>query len=393
MVLELDEGFTDNMYSFVVSYLAGLRYLCNKKHGLSGSRLRTLLVVDEGRILFDANRNVSDFGDSYINELSTKTRDYGVGYVIASQESSSFNQTIRANAYTKLAFPLTDGADRDFIKESFGLNQDQADYLFRLPKHGIAVARYGGYENPFLLGVPYVDLGSKVTDEDVEMHMAAFYGQLQREVRMPTTIIDKTQASTPPPAAMALIHYLSREPFTKFSDLIKAPGFTSQTEVKKAVTWLESQEFVNRMHCRVAKRGRKAVFTVLTQKALTKFGLKPIQGKGDFEHQLFQHLVWKKLRKEGLKARIEGRLEGSNKSMDVLCWDEYGNAVAYEVTLHLKNLVDNIKQNFTAGISRVEVVCRDQMNLNKACEMVEARSREINNIDKVTFSLISDFFN
>ncbi len=168
VVLELDEGFSDNMYCFVVSHLAGLRYLYNKRMGLVGSKLRTLFNIDEGRILFNANRNTKDFGESYITEIITKTREFGIGFIISSQETASFNQTVRSISYLKIAFPLTDGTDVEFIKDSFGLTDEQAEYLFKLPRFGQAIVRYGGYEHPFILGVPRYQLEGSVSDAEVK---------------------------------------------------------------------------------------------------------------------------------------------------------------------------------------------------------------------------------
>ncbi len=183
VVLELGKGFTDNMYSFLTSYIAGLRYHYNLDSGLIGAKLRTLLVVDEGRLLFRP-RDKETFGESYITELSTRFRDPGIGLILASHEASSFNRTIRSIAYTKVCFPLTDGEDVSAIKESFGLNDDQADQLFKLPRHGQSVVRYGGYENPFLLAVPHLNLKRTVTDKDVENSMAEFYTDLQEKMKV-----------------------------------------------------------------------------------------------------------------------------------------------------------------------------------------------------------------
>ena len=382
----------DNMYSFFVSYLTGLRYLYNKKHGLIGSKLRTLFVIDEGRILFNANRNVSDFGESYINEIITKTREYGIGFIIASQETASFNQTLRSISYTKITFPLTDGADRDFISESFGLDDDQANYLFKLPKHGIAVVRYGGYENPFLLSVPYFSLGPPVTDDEVADHMAAFNAELQRKIKSSNEFSYQIKKDSYPPAAMALLYFLSRNSFTKVSDMRHASGLSSVSEVKKALDWLEANGFTAREPYKVSKRGRKRPYSFHLPKLLLKFGFKPIPGKGSFEHKLYQYLIWKRLRNDGLSARIEGRIKGSTKSIDVLGFTNDGQVVAYEVTLNHKNLISNITQNITAGASKVVVVCRDKVDLGKARKIVQDYPGLNNLQESVSFALISEFF-
>jgi len=69
VVLELGKGFTDNMYSFLVSYIAGLRYHYNMEMGLIGSKLRTLLVIDEGRLLFQP-RDKEIYGEEAFGGLS-----------------------------------------------------------------------------------------------------------------------------------------------------------------------------------------------------------------------------------------------------------------------------------------------------------------------------------
>jgi len=80
--------------------------LYNQVHGLTGQHLRSLFLVDEGRVLLDADRNTTDFGESYITEIITKTREYGIGFIFASHEAASVNRTLRAIARIKIAFPL-----------------------------------------------------------------------------------------------------------------------------------------------------------------------------------------------------------------------------------------------------------------------------------------------
>lgn len=391
VILELDEGFTDNMYNFTVSYLVGLRYLYNKKHALVGSILRTLFIIDEGRILFNANRNFRDFGESYINEIITKTREYGIGFIIASQESTSFNQTVRSISYTKIAFPLTDGTDLKFIKESFGLDEEQSAYLFKLPPY-VAVVRYGGYKEPFLLGVPFTDLGPPVSDEEVAEHMKPYLGAIMNEIQLPTPIRQVNQGESIPSYAAALLHFLGKNPFTKVSEMTGAPGFSSPADVARALSWLEDNGYVMREAYRVSKRGRKAVFAVLTQKAFSYLGLRPIVGKGSFEHQLYQHIISQALKRDGLDARIEGRTQGSEKLIDVLVGSESGGYVAYEITIHFENLVSNIQKDFEAGVSQVVIVCMDAKGLEKAKTIVDADASINQSRDRIGFSLISDFF-
>jgi Helicase HerA, central domain len=392
VILELDEGFSDNMYCFIVSYLAGLRYLYNKKKGLTGSELRTLFNIDEGRILFNANRSVRDFGESYITEIITKTREFGIGFIISSQETASFNQTIRSISYLKIAFPLTDGADIEFIQDSFGLTDDQANYLFKLPRYGQAIVRYGGYENPFILGVPKFRLKNPVTDMEIDERMAGFYDELRQTIKDESASKPSYEINSIPPAALSLLHYLSKEPFTKISDMTNAPGFKSNTEVAKALSWLEKDRLAIREMYKVSKRGRKAHFAVLTQKAYGQFGFKPIPGKGEFEHKLYQHLICQKLKKDGYDAKIEGRIKNSSKSIDVLAETNNAGFIAYEVTLSFDNIIDNIQDDLSAGSSRVVIVARDKSDLRKAENKIKSNPSMTTVPDNLDFCTISDFY-
>jgi hypothetical protein len=394
VVLELGKGFTDNMYSFLVSYIAGLRYNYNLEMGLVGSKLRTLLIVDEGRLLFRP-RDREIFGESNITELATRFRDPGIGLIISSHETSSFNQTIRAISYTKACFPLTDGLDVSTIKESFGLNDDQAEHLFKLPCHGQAVVRYGSYENPFLLAVPHLNLKQTVTDEAVEDRMAEFYTDLQDKMKVVKTSIHVQQEpETMPPNATSLLYFLGKEPFTRKSEMTNAPGFKSPTDINKALAYLEKNGFIELESHKVSRRGRKSIFAVLSQKAYNYLNIRGIPGKGEFEHKLYQHLIFtcEKLKKDGLEAKIEGRIKGFEKSIDVLARSKDGNYIAYEVTLHFENLLSNIHQDIAAGVSKVVIVTRDNPAMKKTIAMVNEDKSLAQNRARVTFCTISDFF-
>ena len=392
IVLEMGKGFTDNMYSFIVSFITGLRYNYNLEKGLVGSKLRTLLIVDEGRLLF-RQRDFTMFGESYISEVSTRLRDPGVGLLVASHESSSFNPTIKAISHTKLCFPLTDGADVLFAKESFGLNDEQSDYLFRLPRFGQCIVRYGGYENPFLLAVPAVELNEIINDEEVNHRMADFYKKLNEVIEKPksTKAADNDSEGMSPPAS-ALLYFLGKNPFTKVSGMIKAPGFQSPASVNKALSWLEANGYMLRQSIRVSKRGRKSIFTPLTPKAYSYLRIKGPRGKGNFEHKLYQHLICSDLKENGWNVQIEGKIGQSQKVIDVLARSENGEIVAYEVTLHFENLIENIQKDIDSGVSEVVIVTRDKDGIKKARGIIDGDPSIIPYNGRITFSLISDFF-
>jgi hypothetical protein len=198
------------------------------------------------------------------------------------------------------------------------------------------------------------------------------------------------QAQTNIPLDSAsVLYFIGKNPFLNKTELTNTPGFKSPAEVGKALGWLEKSGFVNREQYRVSRRGRKSVFAVLTPKAYKYLGKTGIPGKGKFEHSLNQFLICRKLEKDGLQAKIEGRISGFDKAMDVLARSKDGEYFAYEVTLHFSNLMVNIRQDLESGVSKIFIVTRDRTGMEQAKKIVHANPEFGDNIE---FMTIDEFF-
>jgi len=391
LVLEMDTGFTERMYSFTVATIVHQLYMFNKAKNLTGSKLRHWIIVDEARRLFNAYRDISIFGESTIEEDVTKSREFGVSFFLASQETASLSTVVRSLAYLKIAFPLNDAADLQFIQDSFGLTDLQTQYIFCLSPYGVAVVRYGGFERPFLLGVPSFTIKRQLDDGQVEEEMADFWASLEREIVRPQTSKSPEISAQIPAESAALLFYLSNNPFTKYSDIINAPGFKSTRQAKKALNWLVENVFVKMEKYR-ASRTKKSTFAVLQDKAYQYVGMKGLPGKGSFEHSLYQDIILKKLQVDGLNGRIEGKIKGSNKAMDVLVHSEERGHLAYEVTLNFHNLLSNIHQDLEAGANEVIIVTKDKENLDKALTIISEDSGLDPCLERLSFLTIDHFF-
>jgi hypothetical protein len=389
LVLEV-ANFSDNVYSFVVSLIGGYLYEYYRKCGLKSSKLQTLSIVDEARVLFKV-RDVMTFGEGFSTRLVTRCRDIGIGFILSSQEFNSFNDTVKSVSFTKICFPLTSGQDLEFVQESFGLNENQAKHVFKLPKHGIAIVRYGGYPEPFLLGVPYFTIKKELSTEEVEQRMADFYAELDIQIKRPDPPAILKTTETVPPAATALLFFLGKMPFTKKSDMTNAAGFNSAREVNKALDWLNKNSFIAIKKYRTS-RTKKSSYAVLTDKAYKYLGIKGAPGKGSFEHSLYQSLIEHKLISQVMTVRIEGQMKESNKAIDVLAFSKDTGPVAYEVTLNFHNLLTNIHQDLNAGAKKVVIVTRDKKDLEKAINAVAADVALNKDLEKIDFSIIDDFF-
>jgi hypothetical protein len=100
-------------------------------------------------------------------------------------------------------------------------------------------------------------------------------------------------------------------------------------------------------------------------------------------------LIRRKLEKDGLQAKIEGRISGFGKLIDVLARSKDGQYVAYEVTLHFENIISNIRQDLESGASKVFIVARDRESMQRPQKVMNANP-EFGNY--VGFMTIDEFF-
>ena len=158
VVLELPTNFgTDMVTNFLICLIIIMAYNKNIVEGNRGNKLRTLFIVDEASTLMQAGRDKSDayVYESSLNEITRKAREFGIGLWLCSQEAKSFNYVFQANSMIKVGFPL-DGVDHESICKTFGLNEDQEKYLYKLPFRRVAVARTRKFDKPFLIEVPWL---------------------------------------------------------------------------------------------------------------------------------------------------------------------------------------------------------------------------------------------
>jgi len=398
LVLELDTGFTDNMYNFVVATIVNQLFMHNKAHNLTGAKLRHWINVDEARVLFQPNRDLSTFGESIINVLISKTRDLGIGFLVSSQEPASISQTLHSLASTKIAFPLTDGDDLERIQKSFGLTEEQTAHIFKLPPFGQAIISYSGFERPLLLGAPWFRLKRKLDDQELEERMGRFWLSLEAKIHQAAEsgpeAVETSRSVEPavviPPDSAALLFFLSKYPFTKTAELTKAPGFGSPAQVNKARAWLVDNGYVAEESYRTS-RTKPALYLVLQDKAKAYLKDDSLSGKGGFEHQLFQHVICEHLQGQGVQAKIEGRMGKSSKAVDVLGGSTKEGQVAYEVTLHFENLLANIHQDLAAGASEVVIVTRNRADLQKAMVLVAQDDSLAPHGEMISFRTIDEF--
>ncbi len=387
-MLELD-GLQEMVKNFIIAFIVRSLYLANVAQGKTDAHLRHLILIDEARQLLQANRDTSTYGESAFNEDSSRVRAAGIGLVITTQEPRSVSPTIRSLAFTKIAFPLNDGADLDFVQEGWGLDKNQRDHIFKLPAHGQAVVRYGGYPKPFILAVPALEDERPVPDEELAQAMGPFWADLEHLVDVETPSADTSVHASIPVHAVSLLHHLSVQPFRSLMEIYELPDFNQRT-VNKTKDWLIENGYLRQEGYKTGGK-KPAQYFMLLQKALDYLGISSIPGKGGFEHKLYQYLVWQWLKDQGITANLEGRTRKNSQNLiDVLAGTAKQGYVAYEITLTMDNMTENILNDLASGVSEVVVVTRAG-ETSKVRSLAGKDPRLAMHLEKVSFKSICDF--
>ena len=386
---------SDLMHNFFVSWIANLNYARAMVLGLRGNQLRTLFPVDEGRTILSAPRERSDLGwiEPGINEPITKGREFGIGFLFASQEMRSFSQVFRSNCLLKVCFPLTEGEDVSEVQKSFGLNEQQTKYLFELPNRRIAICRYGEFPRPFLLVVPELAGLEKVpNDQEVEQAMSGFYRRiLPREdeeiIEIQEPIMPQFNYSPAEIDGVIMLRHLAGQPFLNYGELISELHLTP-TRGDEARAWIANSGFLIDIHSITLRRGKPGEYFELTEHAYKKFRGNPPSGKGGFVHKCFCHAIKEFWEEQGFGARLEGILERKKGPFDVLAWKEGEGMFGYEVTLHFQNLLQNLVEDLRTTVKKVVVVCRNKDDLERAKTIAR---NGLANLSRVEFKTIFEF--
>jgi hypothetical protein len=393
LILEMD-GVQDQIYCFIICLIIRCLYRANVKQGFVDSTARTIFVLEEARTLLQADREPTAWGESALNQDISRLRSPGIAIVLATQEPKSVSPTMSSLAFTKVCFPLTAGSDLEWVQKSYGLSNEQRDYIFKLPPYGQAVVRYGGFKRPFILAVPTIELAPTLSEASLAPYQGEFWAELDKHITKPERALPaEVKISRPemPPACAALLFSLKKNPFSRLSDLSKVPGFKSPKEVKEAVTWLEDNKFVTTEEYRTGGK-RNAKYPVLQPVALQYLGIEALPGKGSYEHKLYQNIIFDWAKGKGLKANIEGKAtKASTKLIDVLVQDERDRHVAYEVTLSNENLIHNLLADFQAGVSEVVVVNSTKTAQRECLDIVSRHPALTQYLERVSFRLIEEF--
>ncbi|MGD0917117.1 MAG: hypothetical protein ABSB22_11725 [Thermodesulfobacteriota bacterium] len=395
VVLELPlNKVPDAVHNFLVSWILNLTYSKNITLGIRGDRLHHFNLIDESRTLLNANREHSGFEniEPGINEIFAKGREFEIGLWLGSQEMKSFSYSYKANCFTKICFPLTEGDDVSEIKRSFGLTEEQGDYLYKLAERRMAVCRFAKFERPFIIIVPELHgLEQVPTDKEVEEAMAGFYQEILPKEDAAEIVSQKAiprfNFSDAEIDGTVMLRHLAQNPFLSYGNLITALNLTP-ARGDKARAWMVNSGFLVEVHSIMLRRGKPGEYYELTEYAYNLFHGKPPAGKGGFRHKCFCHAIKNSMEEQGFDSQLEAMVGASPKAFDVLAWKKGEGMFGYEVTLHFQNLTKNLRDDLETTVKKVVVVCKGKDDLEKAKTIAK---NEFGGLSRLEFKTIFEF--
>ena len=411
VVVELpSHKLSSQMHNFIISLIVNTLFSKHQQFQLRGNHLRTLFIVDEASTYMTASREHTDLQwiEPGVNEIARMGREFGIGLWMCSQESKSFNYVFRANCFTKIAFPLTEGQDVRDIQSSFALSKEQKNYLYELPSNRVAVVRYARYPDPFILEVPLLSGYDEIPgDRDLEIAMADWLSEiLPKPVHAPEVRLEVKAIDELPPAAtenefsffssklalpkkelnaIMIVRALQRKPFLKKKELFDEIGIGSE-DGEAARSWLMELGYIV-SHKIGLRAGAPGEYSELKASAFNKFGGSPPPGRGGFKHKCLCNFVKEWLEADGFKTRLEGSLRGMKGAFDILA-TRGKEKVGYEITLSFENLLGNVRGGLGSEAKKVVIVCQNREDLEHAKGIV---SKEYEEEERIEFKTVFEF--
>lgn len=374
---------TAEMLSHRTALLLNKLYMY-KKH--ERSDVINIIIFEEARRHLAPR--TGQFGESVLETLATLAREMLIGLVFVTQEPSSIAKVFKANVSTTIAFPLSEGEEEQAVKKTMNLNPAQFEFYTRMSVlgEGNALVNYRGINRPFPVYFPFI--GEPEGKASPEAIMDAKEKLLSKyAIPKDTSLFDNIPKTTPwdegdtkpkkaepkkespvqdptvlSVEAKSILEVLYKKPFLTTRQLEDASGIKG-TRFYKLRDEIIDKGYAKRVtNIRIKKKGKPPLFLDLTDLAYGKFGWKkPSWGNTSLAHRMYQQMVSDKLKAEGFATEIEAlsSVPDSGHRFDVLAWKDV-QYIDYEITLSMKNVLDNITFGFSDDrITKIVLVTRD----------------------------------
>lgn len=371
----------------------------HEKYPLKESRLRTLVIIDEARWLFDIKRDNMDIPSNKIVERwFTTAREPGIGRIIITQEPQSVSRFVTDNCAFRLTFPPF-GESLEAVKKLQNLTDEQVSHLFKLAPYGEGIFRHPNFDRPFIVQIPSdLSLDKSVTREQIDKIMGPFienlHSNLGPEKEDNTLDLQKIWGRALKQVnGISILGIIKKEPFIHYTQLRSTLNISSE-RFESAIEWLKDKGLISVEKFRHS--GKKlAKYLVLTDNAQKSLNLSKSKriSPSHFRHSLYCERVKNWLQDKGYTAKREfagdreefGRIDVYSK--------QNGKEVAYEITLTLNSndVMRNVnKCLYMFKIDELVMVCDNKKCVDSVAQII-SRNVEGRLLERIKFQTIGDF--
>lgn len=351
------------------------RYLTKYPDRRSPSGMRTLVIVDEARWLFHKEREKGQYiSDKILTRWFTTARETGFGRIIITQEPESVADYVIANCAYSLTFPAH-GKSHDTIKRLQNLSEEQAGYLFKLPKFGEGIFRYPGFPRPILIQIPSdLKLERSTPLERIANHCKPFIERAHEDYVSSTITIQPPQKQPVDrrkrrheakliSLGMEIMDHIDEHPFESYTgirDTLAQRIKGVSNNFAGAVKFLKEEEYAEVQRGTSFSGGPNTQFIVSMQGIPKKdeFYI-GYNSPTHFKHSLYIHHVWHTAFGDGFSPDIEYSRGGHFQDRIDVYVDTGDKKVALEIELQnmRRDIIRNIhKCIYSFGVDRLIII-------------------------------------
>lgn len=320
VILEL-HGLRREEATLILLWLLYYIYTYRRSNNIRG-KLLNAFIVDEAKRLWPSTEQfrqttVEYSGISPIDLICDEIREFGISIVAGDQEPQKLSQSLKANVFTVLCGPLSNGLDIDNMALCMGLSEEERRAIYQL-KRGEWLVRCNRIPRPFMIKTEDFPINKDLSDSELRRIMKPKLKNLFKNYEELKKRDKHLIVSTD---AYRLLLNVNENPFNGIATRARELRF-SATRLEKAKEELIRKELVKQVEISLSGR-RPTSFLVLTKKGLGFLKSRKVETKHwqyitnvGFQHVLIQVLIRHYMQKLGFQARIEAKL--NNRRIDVL---------------------------------------------------------------------------
>ncbi|MEA1981519.1 MAG: hypothetical protein U9N54_11190, partial [candidate division Zixibacteria bacterium] len=150
------DGIPNEYQNFFINVICAKIMSYSVVNNIRNKKLKTVLCFDESSSIFRKFYEQRE-GNYLLLDYLAQAREFGIGFVIATQSLSNLPDSVLSNTGIKIMVGGSgSGTDYDIFASATGMTPEQKTYLKQLTKPGQACVKDPRYEFPFTMEVPHI---------------------------------------------------------------------------------------------------------------------------------------------------------------------------------------------------------------------------------------------